>query len=335
MNTWLYILAIPFCLAASAFFAGMETGVLSISQARLMHLVRSGSKTATILKNYLSNMQHFLATILVGNNLMNVMLSTASAGFSQICFPHHHAAQTAWAVAMAFTVLFFGEYLPKLFFTTRPLRRTLFVVRVFRGIEKLLTPLTALVLFMTKWLVPPNRSASGQQFLMTREYLQNVVSDPREGSHITAVERLMINRVLALASLSAEQVMTPLARVSKTTERATLGACYRLVSDSGHVRLPVFSEDGTRCVGVLNTLDVLPTEHDPEKVRACDCMQPSFFVNAHVHADDVLPLMRKNRQPMVIVRSQQNDAVLGIITEENILNALTGSLQASLGSKQV
>jgi len=334
MNTWLYVLAIPCCLAASAFFAGTETGVLSINHARLMHLVRSGSKAAGILKNYISNMQRFMATILVGNNLMNVMLSTISASLAQTCFPDHHAAQTAWAVAMAFTVLFFGEYLPKLFFTTRPLRRTLLVARTFRVVEKLLTPLTALVLFLTKWMVPPNRSASGQQFLMTREYLQNVVSDPREGSHITAVERLMINRVLALESLSAEQVMTPLARVSKTTEQATLGTCYRLVSDSGHVRLPVFSEDGSRCVGVLNTLDVLTSDHDPEKVRACECMQPSFFVNAHMHADDVLPLMRKHRQPMVIVRNAQSGAALGIITEENILNALTGSLQSSLGAKQ-
>lgn len=330
MSIELNLFAILFCLVACAFFAGTETGVLSISHARLMHLVRTGSKAARILNGYVSDMQGFLATTLVGNNLMNVVLSTLTAGLAQTVFPRCQFAQMACVVVMAFTILFFCEYLPKLFFTTRPLRRTLLVARVFHGVRKLLTPLTALVLFMTKWLVPKNRNASDQRFLMTREYIQNVVSDPREGSSITAVERLMINRVLALQSLSAAQVMTPLARVSKTTEQAALSACYRLVSDSGHVRLPVFSEDGARCVGVLNALDVLTSEPDQEKMRACDCMQPSFFVNAEVRADDVLPLMRKNRQPMVMVRNAKDGAVLGIITEENILNALTGSLQTPL-----
>jgi CBS domain containing-hemolysin-like protein len=128
--------------------------------------------------------------------------------------------------------------------------------------------------------------------------------------------------------------MTPLERVSKTTAQAALSACYRLVSDSGHVQLPVFSEDGVRCVGVLNALDALTAALDPQKTRACDCMRPSFFVSADVRADDVLPLMRKNRKTMVIVRSAPPEgAVLGIVTEENILNALTGSLQVAQRSR--
>ena len=330
MNAGFCMLAIPLCLAASAFFAGTETGMVSINHARLMHLVRGGSRAAKILSGYVADMQHFLATILVGNNLMNVMLSTVSASLAQICFPDHHMAQTAWAVAMAFTVLFFGEYLPKLFFTTRPLRRTLLVARVFSAVEKLLAPLTALVMFLTKWLLPNNRSTSDQRFLLTREYIQNVVSDSRDGSRITAVERLMINRVLALQSLKAEQVMTPLARVSKTSEKATLSACYKLVSDSGHVRLPVFSEDGTQCLGVLNVLDVLASARDPDQTLAGECMQPTCFVSVHVHADDVLPLMRKRRQPMVMVRNAETGEIFGIITEANILSALTGSLQVPM-----
>ena len=329
MKAELFSVAIPLCLAASAFFAGTETGMVSINHARLMHLVRSGSKAAKVLSDYSADMQRFLGTILVGNNLMNVMLSTASAGLAQICFPDYHTAQTLWAVGMAFIVLFFSEYLPKLFFTTRPLRRTLLVARPFRIIERLLMPITELILFMTRWLVPKTQGGASQQFLVTREYIQNVVSDSRDGSRITAVERLMINRVLALKSLKAKQVMTPLSRVSKVTVTAKLDACYRLVRDSGHVRLPVFSEDGGTCVGVLNVLDALASGRQPESTCVRDCMEPTFFVSAGMHADDVLPVMRKRRQPMVMVRDASG-AILGIITEANVLSALTGNLQPSL-----
>ena len=327
MSVELYIFAIPLCFAASAFFSGTESGALTINHARLMHLVRTGSRPAKILSSYLQNMQRFLASILVGNNLVNVILSTLSASLAQLFFPGHRLLQTVWAVAMAFMMLFFCGYLPKLFFTTRPLRRTLLAVRVFYVFEKLLTPLTLLVLLFTEWMVPKGRKGANQRFLMTREYIQNVVSDAKEGSRITAFERMMINRVLTLQSQTAAQMMTPLARVTKTTDRAPLSACFKSVRDSGHMRLPVFNEDGTQCVGVLNVLDVLTSSPVPESASAGDCMREPFFVDADVRADDVLPLMRKNRQPMAIVRQCGHDTVLGIITEESVLHALTGSLQ--------
>jgi CBS domain containing-hemolysin-like protein len=326
MSVQLYLLLLSLCFVAAAFFSGTESGVLSINHARLMHLVRAKSRAAKLLNGYISDMQRFLATILIGTNLMNVVLSTLSAGLAQLLFAHSSILQAVWGTLMAFMVLFFGEYLPKLFFTTRPLRRTLMVLPVFMVAEKLLIPLTELVLFLTKWIVPKSKGGSEQRFLMTREYIQNVVSDPRDGSRITAVERLMINRVLALQALTAVQVMTPLSRVSYTTEQAMLSACFQQVRDSGHVRLPVFGEDGKKCVGVLNTLDVLYSSPDPEQAQVHDFMRPPLFVDGDVRADDVLPLMRKSRQPMAMVRSVQDGAVLGIITEENVLSALTGSL---------
>lgn len=326
MSVNLDMVLLPLCFMAVAFFEGMESGVVCLNHARLMHLVRTGSKAAKLLNAYLANMQRFLTTIQVGCNLSAVILSTLSAGLAQTWFEGNNVAQALWGTVMAFMVLFFSEYLPKLFFTTRPLRRTLLVARLFFVAEKLLTPLTVLVLFLTDWLVPKGKGGSEQRFLMTREYIQNVVSDPRDGSRITAVERLMINRVLALQAQTAAQVMTPLSRVSFTTEGATLGACYQRVRDSGHVRLPVFSEDGAKCVGVLNTLDVLSASPDPEQARVRDFMRPPLFVSGDVRADDVLPLMRKGRQPMAMVRSAHAETVLGIITEENILRSLTGSL---------
>ena len=82
------------------------------------------------------------------------------------------------------------------------------VVRVFYVVEKLLKPLSLLVLLFTQWLVPNTRKGGDKRFLMTREFIQHVVSDPKEGARITAFERLMINRVLALQNQTAVQIMT-------------------------------------------------------------------------------------------------------------------------------
>lgn len=326
MKTELHILTMLFCFMGSGFFSGMETGMLCINRARLAHLVRSGSKAAAMLDQCLSDMQSFLATILIGNNLMNVALATLSAGLARLYFHDYPAAQTVWQITMAFMVLFFSEYLPKLFFTTRPLRRTLIVIRSFYIVERLLSPLTGLVMLLTQWLTP--KSGEGERrFFMTREYLQNVVSDSKDGSRITAFERMMINRVLTLHAQTAAQLMTPLPRVTKTTSDAFLSQCYRLVRDSGHIRLPVFDNDGRSCVGVLNVLDIMIATPDPDHTRAADCMSAPLFVAADLPADDVLPLMRKHHKHLALVREKDNGDVLGIITEENIISALTRNMR--------
>ncbi|MDD2454936.1 MAG: CNNM domain-containing protein [Kiritimatiellae bacterium] len=326
MTTELHILSLLFCFMGSAFFSGMETGTLCINRARLAHLVRSGSKAAAMLDKCLSDTQSFLATVLIGNNLMNVALATLSAGLAQLHLRNYPAAQIVWQFVMALMVLCFSEYLPKLFFTTRPLRRTMYVIRPFYVIERMLTPLTGLVMLLTQWLTP-NSGEGDRRFLMTREYLQNVVSDAKDGSRITAFERMMINRVLTLHAQTAAQLMTPLPQVTKTTANAMLSQCYGLVRDSGHTRLPVFDTDNQSCVGVLNVLDIMIAAPDPSRNCAADYMQAPLFVDADLQADDVLPLMRKHRKHLALVRAKGKSNVLGIITEENIISALTRNLR--------
>jgi len=323
MSIRLHLILMAFCFIASAFFSGTESGVLSVSPARLLHLVRNGLTSATILSKYIKDLQHFLATILVGNNLFNVMLSTLSARVAHLLFPGHHLDQMLWACLIAGMLLVFSEYLPKLFFTTRPLRRTLRVVWVFQSVERILWPLTQLVLLLTRWFVP--RSGQTPEFLVTREYIQDVVSDPNDGSRLTTVERQMIHRVLALQSKTAQQIMTPLDQVIHTKEQASLQTCFRKVQESGYGRLPVFSEDGTRCVGIFTTLDVFTLNADIATAQVGAFMRPPLFVQADTKADDLLPLMRKSRQHMAIVRDGEQK-VLGLITEENILGQLTSGL---------
>ena len=328
MSFQLHIAGILLCFVVSAFFSGLEIGVLSVSRARLLHYVRDGIKAAERLELYLQNAQSFLGSILVGNNLSNVILSTLSASMGKMLFDGKSSVQSAWAVFMAVMVLIFCEYIPKLVFESRPLRRTLPLVSVFTVFDKALHPVTMLVLFITQWVIPCKGRESGNKLVVTREYLQDVVADKKTGTKITAIERLMIKRVLALQSLSVAEIMTPLSDVCKVSNETLLKDCYQVVQDCGHVRLPVFSKDGRDCIGVLHALDVLSFTPDPESTQAGSYMQPPFFVDYDVRADDLLPLMRRNRQPMGLVRNKKAE-VIGIVTEANILDLIMINLAKS------
>ena len=329
MNMPFHIAGILIGFIGSAFFSGLEIGVLSVNRARLVHYVREdGIQAAMRLEHYLQHAHQFLGSILVGNNLFNVLLSTLSAALGKAMFEGRSSLQSSWAVFMAVMVLVFCEYIPKLVFESRPLRRTLPLVQVFHAFDIVLRPITLLVLFITQWMMPRKCRPGDSQLLITRELLHDMVTDRESGAHINPVERIMIKRVLALQSFTAAEIMTPLDHVSKVSEKHHLKKCYDVIRDSGHVRLPVFSADGKRCVGVLHGLDVLSFMPDPATTLAAAYMQPPFFVPYDIRADDLLPLMRRNKQPMAFVRNREAE-VIGIVTEANILGRLTVNLAAS------
>jgi CBS domain containing-hemolysin-like protein len=116
--------------------------------------------------------------------------------------------------------------------------------------------------------------------------------------------------------------------VASVRESATLADAVACVRSRGHMKLPVFAEDGSRCIGVLYTQDVLANLLESGAESVTRHMQPPFFLADNVRADDVLPLLRRNRQHLALIRDA-GGKVLGIVTVENILKILVGNLPAS------
>lgn len=311
------------CLIAHGFFAGMETGVVAINRHRLMHLVRQGARGAQMIEGYLRENHRLLGTTLVGTNLSLVVASTLVASFAE----HRggQLGQTLSGILLALIVLVFGEFLPKVWFSSRPIERCLPMAGMLRLTERVLYPLIAAILFLTRWAIPRRRQR--QLPFVTREHIQSMARDSEAGGHITAFERLMISRVLTLQVQTAPQVMTPLSRVTHVHADERLDTCLDRAKSSGHMRLPVFDADDRVCLGILPVLEVLSRGDLPPETTAREVMHPPFFVTPDLQADDLLPLMRRHRQPLAILRAVDGQ-VMGLITQENILAAIMGNLPA-------
>lgn len=299
--------------------------MLSLNSTRLMHWVRSGVKPAVRLHGFLTDMQRSLATILVGTNLMNVLLSTLTAYISTRFLAEQHMLQSAWSAAIACMMVYLGEYIPKLFFTTRPLRRTVAACPVFSLASRVLSPIASFVLLLTQWLVPKSTQKANDRFLISLDYLQDIVNDQQKGADISTFERLMIQRVLSLHTKTAANVMIHLDRVGKVTVGMPIRVCYQIVKDSGYINVPVFNADYSRCVGLVNVLDELSRGTDPDKTHAGDCIRLPVFVDSDELADNVLPLMRAHRSPLIVVRDKQTHRPVGIITETIMLHSITAN----------
>ena len=307
------------CIVLAGFFSGVETGMLSLSRARLMHWAHSGVKPARKLLKFLNRLPRTLATILVGTNLMNVLLSTVSAAFAGSVFTDNPAAQSVWSCFAACAMLYLGEFLPKLLYTTKPLRRTVASIGLFSFFADILSPVTSVVTFITDHLVPERKNQSDRQ-VVSFDYLKTVVSD-RSGTEITQFERSMIERVLSLRNRSVRSVMQPMSATVCVRTTDTLAECFAASAQSGHMRIPVFSADGTRCAGIVNVLDELAHAASPATPVTASRLRPAVSVEAHRAADEVLPLMRASYSPLLVVVDRAHRPV-GILTETGLLQLI-------------
>ncbi len=322
MHPSVQLAIIAFCLVASAFFSGIETGIISINRLRLLHQARNGSVHAKIIEAYLRQTDRLLGTTLVGNNLVNVVIATLAADLARSRWGT--AGQAVAGAVTAATILFLCEYLPKAWFTSRPLERCLPLAKILRTIEVMLKPIASFLMLITQWVSPRSRLSKRTAFV-TREHLHLLMRDSEAGGQISTFERLMISRVLDMQVKTAAEVMTPLDRVVGVDANATLADAIDCVRNRIHMKLPVFSADRTRCLGVLYMQEVLSTPRDMAQEPVIRHVMPPFFIADQTRADDVLPLLRRNRQHIAVIRNAAG-RVLGIITIENILKILVGNL---------
>ena len=322
MNIPVEYLIILICLLVQAFLTGIEIGVISINRHRLTHLVRVGARGAKIIELYLHDTARLLGTTLVGSCLTLVVISTLAESLAERSL--NHTGQAVSACVVSLVLLIFGEYLPKVWFNRRPLERCLPLAGLLRMFERTLRPLVWLAMALTRW-ASPRLSHPERSLFVTREHIQSLVQDSAAGGQISAFERLMINRVLDLQLKSATDIMTPLQQVVHAGAGATLPECYALATKTGHTRLPVLDAASGACVGILHLVEVLARADTPASLTARDCMSAPVFILPGIAADDLLPIMRLNRQPMLVVRSPAG-AMLGVVTQENIVRFLMGAL---------
>jgi putative hemolysin len=258
----------------------VETGFLSVPRVRLLSLVRQSAPRAKRLARILGDMSRVLTTLLVGNNLASVLFSTAAAALGARLFYDMPAARSAWSLAAAVLMLFLGEYLPKLIFASRPLRRSLLAAQPYRVAAALLAvPVAAFSAFVR--VVFRVRQPRSLRLGVSRDGLRMLVADRHDATRLTQFERRLIDRVLMLQATFAKDLM----HAATEKDLAELKE-YRRPGKAGH-----------------------------------------FCIPAMTHGDDILPLMRRNRSPVAVVCDEATGAELGVVTEEDVLLALTGTLK--------
>ena len=213
MTVSLLVVVALLALAWSAFCSGAETGFLSVSRERILHLAHEGGRRAKKVERALQDMGRTMTTILIGNNLANVTYSSATAALSARLFGDNVTASAVWSFLAAFTVLYTSEFMPKLLCAARPLRRILRLAGAYEVMARLLSPLTALALWFTDLFVPQKEVAREK---LTANDLLRILQDRKDGVCLSDFESALITRLVVLRAKG--QPITPEAILSALRE---------------------------------------------------------------------------------------------------------------------
>ena len=193
VTLFLFLIALG-ALATAAFCAGAETGFLSVSRGRVVHVAREGSARAKIVFSAIFDLGRTTTALLVGNNLASVTYSAATAALTARLFGSSRILSAISSFAVALVLLMLGEFLPKLFCATRPLRRMLMLAPYWQAFARVFVPVGTVVQRAIERLLP-KREAKPK---MTPEAVLKILEDRKDGVKLSDFESALIRRLMQL-----------------------------------------------------------------------------------------------------------------------------------------
>ena len=309
------------CLLGAAFFAGIETGIISINRLRLQHLVRRNVPGALVIRNFLAHPDRLLATTLTATNLLHVVSSVLAASIGHRLGGPLGAA--AGGAILVVAILFFCEYIPKAYFQAAPARRVLPFAGVLKVASWFLRPAAAVVNAVLRLALPKNaaRQVEGKM-LVTREELLHLAREGARSGVLTPHESEMIHGVFDLTHKTCGSLMTPRDKMAFVDVGASAAQILELARARDFNRIVVFDPSKKSFVGVVHVFDVL-ADDSPDGKTAAHYMRPPQLVASYLPVDHLLPRMRVTRLPLFLVADDRYE-VIGLITLEDVLREVTG-----------
>lgn len=311
------------CIIGAGFFAGIETGVISLNRMRLRHLAEKGDRPARILQNFVDNLDTLLGTTLLGTNLFVVTASVITAERGARLGP---LGDTILGVALTLVLLVFSEYLPKAWFQSRPLKRCRPFAVALRWSALALRPFITLINGFTNLFIPSGPDHKASRLVSTKDELDVLAQESAEHGTLSDRQRIMIRRVLELSGKRARDIMTPRQQMTTLFPHSTVSDLIATLRQSAHPRLPVCEADGRSFRGTVNFFDVMAgCEDGDHQVSIEKFIRPPLFVSEDTPIMEIFTKLRLSRQAMCLVMNSASE-VTGLITNQNVLQEIVGKL---------
>ena len=316
-------------LTLSAFFSSSEIAMFSLPNHRLEAIVSEGKRGSKTLASLKEDPHRLLVTILVGNNLVNIAMSSIATGLLAYFLGNQSQAVLIATFGVTALVLLFGESAPKSYAVDNTESWALRIARPLKAAEILLMPLVILFDHLTRIVnkVTGGRAAIEESYVTRQEIRDIIETGEREGV-LKEDEREMLQRTLRFNRTIVKEVMTPRLDMTAVPKTATVDEAIETCVQSNHERLPVYDGELDNVVGVVHINDLVREANygaSDVPLDVDDVIEPTLHVPESKNVDELLTEMREKRLNMVIVIDEFGTTE-GLVTIEDLVEEIVGEI---------
>ena len=319
------LVALLILIALSAYFSATETAYSSCNKIRLKSMETQGNKRATRVLRQLESYDKVISTVLVGNNIVNITMTTlATLFFVEILTSTKAAdfAPTISTIVMTVLVLIFGEITPKTLAKENAEGFACGVSGTVAIIMIILYPINWLFSVWRKFVSLIFKKKKEQTY--TEDELITIVETAEEEGGIKQHESQLIRSAIEFEDLDVDDIMVPRVNVVAIEEGTALDDINEMFASSGFSRLPVYAKTVDSIIGVLHEKDFYQLLREGgsdihEKISPCIC------VSLNMKISKVLRMLQKAKVHLAIVVDEFGGTA-GIVTLEDILEELVGEI---------
>lgn len=315
------ILVMILLVIMSAYFSATETAFSSLSRSRIKMMMERGNRKAGLVYKLSENYDKLLSTILVGNNIVNIAVSSIATVF----FIDHLGESTgpmAATVVATIVVLIFGEISPKSLAKESPERFALFSAPILQVCLIILTPVNYLFSLWRKFMSRVIKV--NDDCRMTDEELLTIVAEAEEEGGIGSEESELIRSAIEFNDQEAVDILTPRVNVVAVEQDITAEELEKVFRESGLSRLPVYKDSIDNVLGIVNLKDFYACPRD-EKFRVMDIATQPVYISENMKIGALLKFLQKTKAHFAVV-AEEFGGMVGIITLEDILEELVGEI---------
>jgi len=320
------IFLILLLLMGSGFFSSSEIALFSLPTHQVDAMIEEGKRGARTVKSLKEDPHRLLVTILVGNNMVNITMSSISTTIVGFYFDASTAVLVS-SFGITSMVLLFGESAPKSYAVENTDSWARTVAPPLKIVGKVLWPLITLFYYLTSAVNKvTGGSSSIESSYVSRDEIRNMIKTGEREGILDEEERQMLHRTLRFTDATAKEVMTPRLDVVAVSEDATVEEAIRTSIQSGHARLPVYEDSLDNVTGVFDIRDLRESDYgDFDDLAVADVVSPTLHVPESKNVDELLSEMRENRMHMVVVIDEFG-ATEGLITMEDMTEEIVGEI---------
>ena len=333
-NTSIIAISILFLLLfCSALISGTEVAFFSLSPTDIVKISEKSKQDNPIVK-LLQKPSKLLATILITNNFINILIVLIFASLGEVFLKDKNLALkivdftlpsslvkfSIEVILVTFLILLFGEVLPKVYASRRALKFCNFMSKPLQLLTIALTPLSYPLINLTK-IIEKKLGSKNSNFSI--EILSKALELTSQGS-TTTEEQKILEGIVTFGNTETVQIMKPRIDIFSLSEKETYQEVLTKILKHGYSRNPVYKGSIDNITGILYSKDLLGYL-DKKEFNWQKLLRKPFFVPENKKLDDLLGEFRERKNHLAIVVDEYG-GTSGLVTLEDVIEEIVGEI---------